>query len=342
MKKPDFKRLFTFATLIVSASFAAIAGGVATWLFGCTTHERAENNKDDVHKGMYIDGKTLKKADGTPFVLRGINHAHAWYKDQDIIALDAIEKTGANCVRIVCADGDKWSKDSKESIEKLIDEVHSRGMVVILEVHDATGDNNFEPLDNAASFWVEMSDVLKGTEEYCIVNIANEWGGKWDSKMWSEGYTKVIPRLRTAGIENVIMVDCPGWGQCGRAVRGKGLEVFNSDINRNTMFSVHMYGTSGRYQWLIRYNIKGATDQNLCICVGEFGYVHSDGEVDEDYIMKYCTENNIGYLAWSWKGNSGGVEYLDLSNDWEGNSLSPDWGYKVINGEYGIKNTSVK
>ena len=59
-------------------------------------------------------------------------------------------------------------------------------------------------------------------------------------------------------------------------------------------------------------------------------------------IMKYCQENGIGYLGWSWKGNSGGVEYLDIANSWDGSVLSADWGENLVNGENGIKQTSVK
>ena len=56
--------------------------------------------------------------------------------------------------------------------------------------------------------------------------------------------------------------------------------------------------------------------------------------------MQYCKiENSIGYMAWSWKGNSGGVEYLILLKKWTV-CLSPDWGENVINGTYGIKATS--
>ena len=57
--------------------------------------------------------------------------------------------------------------------------------------------------------------------------------------------------------------------------------------------------------------------------------------------MQYCTEAGVGYLAWSWKGNGGGVEYLDMTSDWDGENLSAEWGEKVVNGEYGIRNTSV-
>ena len=57
--------------------------------------------------------------------------------------------------------------------------------------------------------------------------------------------------------------------------------------------------------------------------------------------MQYCAENGIGWLAWSWKGNGGGVEYLDLADEWDGSVLS-DWGNTIVNGENGLKATSQK
>lgn len=108
------------------------------------------------------------------------------------------------------------------------------------------------------------------------------------------------------------------------------------------MFAVHMYGTAGKNSSVIEKNLKYATDNGLCVIVGEFGYTHTDGDVDEAFIMKYCQENGIGYIGWSWKGNSGGVEYLDIANSWDGSVLSADWGENLVNGENGIKQTSVK
>ena len=94
------------------------------------------------------------------------------------------------------------------------------------------------------------------------------------------------------------------------------------------MFAVHMYGTAGKNSSVIEKNLKYATDNGLCVIVGEFGYTHTDGDVDEAFIMKYCQES--------------GVEYLDIANSWDGSVLSADWGENLVNGENGIKQTSVK
>ena len=286
------------------------------------------------HTGFYVDGSTLRTADGKPFVMRGINHGYNWFQDKTDVAFDAIAATGANCIRIVLSSGLQWQNDDTQSLKNAIDAAVSRGMVAIVEVHDGTGSDDISVLESIAKYWCEMASVLAGTEKYCILNIANEWCGGWRARRWRDGYTKVIPMIREAGIKNAIMVDAAGWGQFGVSVRSYGAEVFNSDPLRNTMFSIHMYGMSGRWEWLIRYNLEGVTNQNLCVCVGEFGWTHSDGDVKEDYLMQYCDEKNIGYIAWSWKGNSGGVEYLDLAEEWDGSKLS-EWGERVVNGIQG-------
>lgn len=292
------------------------------------------------HTGFYVDGTTLRDMNGNPFVMRGINMAHCWYKDKDTVTLDAINRTNANCVRVVCATGDRWDRDTSRDLDKIIDEVNSRGMVAILEVHDATGSNEIEDLENMALYWCQMADILNGTEDRVIINIANEWYGSSLSKGWRDGYVEVIPRIREAGIKNVLMVDAGGWGQNGKSIAKYGMEVFEADELHNTMFSVHMYGTAGKNATTIRNNLEGVTEQNLCVCVGEFGYTHSDGDVDEEYLIDYCQENAIGYIPWSWKGNSGGVEYLDMALEWDGSVLSDNWGAYVVYGINGIYETS--
>ena len=324
------KRLFKAMMLV----------GVMLILCGCGSGKKAEPAADKVHDGLYVDGTMLKTAEGESVILRGVNHAHCWYRSSDETAFAAIADTGANCIRIVCACGIQWDADTEESIAEAIERARALGMLAIVEVHDGTGDNSIDTLVSIADFWCGMAGVLAGTENYCILNIANEWCGSRSAGNWRDGYVKVIPMLREAGISNVIMVDAPGWGQYGKAVGKDGVDIFEADPERNTMFSVHMYGFSGGSKRAIRRNLTAATDRNLCVCVGEFGYKHSDGDVKEEYLMEYCTELEIGYLAWSWKGNSGGVEYLDLAAEWDGSVLSVDWGETAVNGEYGIRATS--
>lgn len=291
-------------------------------------------------KGFHIEGTKLIDGKGNEFVMRGINEAHSWFLMQDKVSIDAIAATGANCIRIVCSDGDKYNKDSVENLKALIAACKRDRLIAILEVHDATGEDDLKFIQNATDYWIECKDALIGNEDFVILNIANEWVGSWDSGIWKEGYTEAIPRLREAGIKNTIMVDAAGWGQYAKCINEAGADVIASDPEQNTMFSIHMYGTAGKDALTIKNGLGYATDQNFCVCVGEFGYKHTDGDVNEEYIMQYCTENNIGYLGWSWKGNGGGVEYLDIAEKWDGSVLSSEWGENLVNGEHGIKATS--
>ena len=55
--------------------------------------------------------------------------------------------------------------------------------------------------------------------------------------------------------------------------------------------------------------------------------------------MSYCQEKSVGYIGWSWYGNGDEWKYLDIANDWSGNSFT-EWGNVLLNYKDGIKNTS--
>ncbi len=289
--------------------------------------------------GFHVEGSRLLDANGNPFIMRGINHAHTWYKGETETAIKAIAQTGANTIRLVLSNGVQWNKDDMNSVKSLIKQCKDNKMVAVLEVHDATGKQTTSELLEAADYFVEMKNALIGNEAYVIVNIANEWDGTWESSTWKAGYIAAIKRLRDAGIRNTIMVDAAGWGQYPKSIAESGKAVFAADPLKNTMFSTHMYEYAGGTSKMVKDNIDAVVATGLCQVIGEFGWKHTDGDVAEEAIMSYCEQKGIGYMAWSWKGNSGGVEYLDLANDWSGISLS-DWGDEIVNGPNGLKDTS--
>lgn len=342
--------LAVILTVIITATSAGCSGGApelppdvpaAADEQPASSGDAAQPDDPASTGGFSVSGTNLIDANGNEFVMRGINHPHAWFTAQDDTALEAIAAAGANTVRIVCGSGQQYNRDTVDSLNKITDKCRELQMIAVLEVHDITGKDDADLLEAASDYWIDVKDALIGKESYVILNIANEWVGSWDGQTWCDGYTSVIPKLRNAGIRNTIMVDAAGWGQYGQSVSEFGEKVLGSDPDGNTMFSIHMYGTAGKNKSTIAGNLKRATDKGLCVVVGEFGWNHTDGDVDEDYIMQYCADNDIGWLAWSWKGNGGGVEYLDLADEWDGSALS-DWGNNVINGTNGLKNTSVK
>lgn len=291
--------------------------------------------------GFYVSGNTLFDANQKPFLMRGVNYAYTWFSQDDPEkAMKELAGYGVNTVRLVLSNGVQYSKNPAGQVEKLIDICEKNKLVAVLEVHDATGRNSEEDLLKAAEYFAEIKSALVGHENTVIINIANEWQGTTNAGEWRSAYINAVKIIRDAGLLHCIMCDAGGWGQGASVIPAGGAAVLASDPEKNVMFSIHMYGTAGGSASVIKSNIDNVLQQNLCLCIGEFGYKHSDGDVDEAYIMSYCKTTNVGWMAWSWYGNGGGVEYLDLSSANIGGTLSPEWGEVVINGENGIKATS--
>ena len=299
------------------------------------------------YEGFHVSGTKILDANGNEFVMRGINHAHVWWQSETDTALKAIANTGANCVRLVFTTGKhsqykpgEWdnAETSASELESVINKSISNGLVPIVEVHDATGVNDFNALQDCANYWMksDVKNVLKKYEGKVILNIANEWQGDHSGSSWADGYKKVIPQLRNAGINNLIMVDSAGWGQSSEAMN-YCKDVFNSDVNKNTVFSVHMYSCYYNDSKVTEV-IDNVLSQNVPIVIGEFGHEHSGVKVAYKKILSYCKEKNVGYIAWSWKGNGGSDANLDMSNDWAGNNLT-SWGKEVVNSFKGGSST---
>jgi mannan endo-1,4-beta-mannosidase len=134
------------------------------------------------------------------------------------------------------------------------------------------------------------------------------------------------------------MVDAPNWGQDWAFVmRDNATTVWNADTQKNTLFSIHMYGVFDTAAEVTDY-LNRFVSAGLPIAVGEFGNIHSDGDPNEDAIMSTAQQLGIGYLGWSWSGNGGGVEYLDMVSNFS--TTLTTWGQRIFNGANGIKSTA--
>ncbi len=289
--------------------------------------------------GFYVSGTTICDSNGSAFEMRGVNIPHAWYSSYTETSIKGAAALGANTVRIVLGDGQKYPKTSYSEVSQIIDWCKKYKVICILEVHDATGSDSTSDLNAAVSYWKELKNLLNANTSYVILNIANEWFGSWDGSAWAAGNISAIKSLRSAGINNMIMVDSAGWGQYPDSIKNYGKSVFNADTKKNTVFSIHMYEYAGGNASTVKKNIDNALSIGVPVVIGEFGGQHTDGDVDEYTIMSYCEQKGVGYLGWSWKGNSGGLDYLDIANSWDGSSLTT-WGNTLFNDANGIRKTA--
>jgi mannan endo-1,4-beta-mannosidase len=291
--------------------------------------------------GFTVSGTRILDANGNAFVMRGINHAHNWYPSQTS-SFANIKATGANTVRVVLSSGNRWTRNDAADVTNVINQCKTNRLVCVLEVHDTTGygeEGAAATLAQAVDYWISIKSALAGQERYVILNIGNEPYGNTNASGWVADTRNAITRLRSNGFEHSIMVDAPNWGQDWQFImRDNAASLFAADPQKNTIFSIHMYGVFDTAAEITDYLGRFQT-ANLPIVVGEFGNDHSDGNPDEDTIMATAQSRGIGYIGWSWSGNGSGVEYLDMTTNFNPSQLTT-WGQRFINGANGIKATS--
>jgi mannan endo-1,4-beta-mannosidase len=291
--------------------------------------------------GFRVSNGKLYDANGNEFVMYGISHAHCWYTDRTS-ALADIKSVGANAVRVVLSagqHGEGWPKSEASDVQNIISICRSNRLVAMLECHDTTGygeKSGSVSLSTAVSYWRDIQSVLTGQEDYVLINIGNEPYGNTNASAWVDDTRNAIQSMRSAGFDHTLVVDAPNWGQDWEHIMlDNAQSIYNADSTGNTILSIHMYGVYEKDATIHSY-IKTIKDQGLPLIIGEFGWDHSDGDPDEDSIMFRAVEYNIGYIGWSWCGNSGGVEYLDMVNNWNVSSLT-DWGDRIVNGPNGLR-----
>ncbi|MDZ7372261.1 MAG: cellulase family glycosylhydrolase, partial [candidate division KSB1 bacterium] len=221
-----------------------------------------------------------------------------------------------------------------------------------------------EMLDFITDIWTDPANVawLNEFEEYVILNIANEWGPSDDSdqgrRIWRDAYKESIRRIREAGINNMLVIDSPNCGQGPRAMEVYGRELLDFDPQHNLVFSIHMYGmwrtlenaaevgrpNKDMAPWAAEWELQTMLDLGLPVIVGEFSWKEASSVgYDTRRLIAFCQEKGIGWLAWSWNGNSDPL--LDMARGWKYDSdadLYPFGDLIVNHPRYGLRATSVK
>ncbi|GAA0250442.1 hypothetical protein GCM10010492_58260 [Saccharothrix mutabilis subsp. mutabilis] len=196
--------------------------------------------------GFTVANGRVLDANGNDFVLRGVNHAHTWYAHTTPQALKDIKALGANSVRVVLGSGDRWARNDATDVGNVVAQCKANKLICVLEVHDTTGygeDGAATSLSRAAQYWLSIKSALVGQEKYVMVNIGNEPYGNSNYGNWTRDTVDAIRTLRSGGLTHTLVVDAPNWGQdWSNTMRANASTVFNADVQRNTVFSVHMYG----------------------------------------------------------------------------------------------------
>ncbi|MGI5053528.1 MULTISPECIES: cellulase family glycosylhydrolase [Streptomyces] len=321
-------------------AMAALLGVFLLGALGPAAAQARPAQAEAAATGLHISDGRLLEGNGNDFVMRGVNHAHTWYPGETQSLAD-IKSFGANTVRVVLSDGHRWTRNGPAEVAGIIADCKANRLICVLEVHDTTGygeDAAAGTLDHAADYWISLKDVLVGQEDYVIVNIGNEPWGNTDPAGWTAPTTAAVKKLRAAGFTHTIMVDAPNWGQDWQGVmRANAQAVYDADTTGNLIFSIHMYSVYNTAKAVTDY-LNAFVDAGLPLLIGEFGGPADQwGDPDEDTMMATAEQLDLGYLAWSWSGNTDPI--LDLAIDFDPSRLS-SWGERVFHGANGIAQTS--
>jgi mannan endo-1,4-beta-mannosidase len=298
--------------------------------------------------GFYVSGTKIYDSKCNPFIMRGVNYPYAWFTSQNTQTRFAeIASTKANTVRVVLSGG-RWTPTSTAAnVTSIISWAKANKLIAMLEVHDCTGYGDASGAaapDTCVAYWLQSSMVaaLKGNEAFVMINIANEaFGNISDNSQWETFYKTSVPKFRTAGLDHTLVVDAPNWAQDWKWTMRDGTgatSIFDADPKRNVVFSVHMYNVFNTASLVTTYFSKFLA-KNVPLIVGEFAADHGTaGDVDEGTILSASVQNGIGYLGWSWAGNSSDLATLDITNNFNLSSLTT-WGSRLIDGANGIRAT---
>lgn len=299
--------------------------------------------------GLRVQGRFLYAPDGEKVILKGANTMIVYWDIHGDINYPELARTGANACRIF------WNlaypKPQPTDLDITLQNCINNHMIPIICLWDATGD--WTQLQNCVDYWTseEIATILKKHEKYLIVNIANEAGSSaMGDNVFKSKYEDLVNQMRTAGIHTPLIIDSDGWGRNASSVLNNGAYLLEKDPDHNLVFSWHVWdpsywGTGSKTS--IKNIIDLSVEKELPFLVGEFGPCEQCDRcaataIEWQYLIQYCTENEIGWLAWVWRWTDcHSLVKFDpgIYGDWTNNP----WGEQIaVSSPYSIQNTSVR
>ncbi|MGW1594855.1 cellulase family glycosylhydrolase [Streptomyces sp. NPDC002343] len=234
----------------------------------------------DVNGQLHVCGVNLCNQYNRPIQLRGMStHGIQWFsKCYTSASLDALAKDWkSDLLRIamyVQENGYETDPAGFTSrVNSLVDMAEARGMYALIDFHTLTpGDPNYN-LDRAKTFFASVA-ARNAAKKNVIYEIANEPNGvSWTAiKNYAE---QVIPVIRAADPDAVIIVGTRGWSSLGVSDGSSETEVVNNPLNAtNIMYTFHFYAASHKDNY--RATVSRAASK-LPLFVTEFGTVSATG-----------------------------------------------------------------
>ena len=89
--------------------------------------------------GLHVSGTQLVEKDGTPFVARGVSHAHTWYTSQTATAIPATAPRAPTRCGSSCPTAPAGPRTTPTDVANIIALCKANKLICMLEDHDTTG-----------------------------------------------------------------------------------------------------------------------------------------------------------------------------------------------------------
>ncbi len=220
--------------------------------------------------------------------------------------IDEVKAWGWNTVRanLVCDDEEGVGQaDVIEGMTGTIDELTEAGIVVIITCHDGGGTNvtiNDENEEKLRRFWDVVVERYRDNP-YVWFNFFNEpWELRDEESLdeWGQLHEFYVNRYRNQGVENIIVVDIPGFAQ---AIDLLADDSFADDLadQCNVVFGWHAWGDlAGEQATVDGYRVKAlaARAKGMAIVITEAG------------VPEPLDAGTAGFPAWNISGYEGALD----------------------------------
>jgi hypothetical protein len=295
--------------------------------------------------GFFVLNGKIYDANGNEFRMRGVNRCHF---DSD--SQPGISNAKANTVRMFMYELSLGAARYANVIQtQHIDykEVPVLSLPMFPDNTLTSGSQSTSELSAAVAWWVANAATFKPLEKYLIINIANEWGPS-NSTVWRDSYISAIGKLRAAGYRGPLLIDSGGYGQDPADILTYGEAVFNSDPQKNVIFSYHDYSPVSSLAFFPQF--AALASKGIAVIIGEFGPGRDIGPsptvLTPGQVITTAETNQLGWIAWAWDDNDLGDGKSD--NNWFSMTYSgpgiyttssnlTDYGLEVVlDSDYGL------
>ena len=258
------------------------------------------------HGKLRVSGTKILDANGQEYQLKGVStHGLQWfpeYVNRDTFKTIR-DEWGANVIRLAmytdengyCVGGAEVQKKLKQVVDNGVQYATELGLYVIIDWHILHDLTPMKFVDQAKSFFTEMSQKY-GSYGNVIFEICNEPNGGTD---WSEikQYAEIIiPIIRANSPDNIIIIGTPTWSQdVDRAAQ-------DSVKGTNLMYALHFY--AGTHKDNLRQKMVSAIKAGLPVFVSEYGITDAsgNGRCDIEEANKWVVvmdEYKVSYVCWN-------------------------------------------